>query len=587
MTAATGEDDPDPASDSGEGAGETKPKAEGQKPERHAGPSEADLRRIYRGPPPQDLEDVARLLKVSRKSLAYALFKAPDENRYATWEIPKRSGGMRRIDAPLGVIRRAQRALAPILIELHRPHPASHGFLAGRSILSNAEAHVGQRLVLNVDLEEFFPSINFGRVRGLFRSAPFQMGDAAATVCAQLCTFRNGLPQGAPTSPILSNYIASGLDRRLQRLARQNRARYSRYADDITFSTGAAAFPVSLCRPSEAARPAEGEEAAARPANAPVAVGPELAAAISAAGFSVNAKKVRLQRRHVRQSVTGVTVNEKPNVDRRRVRRIRAMIHAWRKFGLDAAGEAHWRLRGFQKGPGGNAKARVFRNALYGELAYLKMLRGEQDAIYRGFAGQLMELDPNPPKSLRRQIFGADDFEVFISHASEDKAEIARPIWEACERRGIKAFLDQVDITAGERFTEKINVALGAARVVLAVITPTSVTKEWPLAEINTALGLEVDGEKTVYAVVAGRPDLQRLPLIRQKKYHVWRGDAEAVAAELAALLSGEAPREEPAAADAEMAASAAPRVARTASPAEPAPKRRGGLIGWLRRNRR
>ena len=481
----------------------------------------------YGGPPPQSLKDVAKLLEIPAHRLTYALFSAPERQRYATFEIPKRTGGMRRIDSPIGVIRTGQTRLAPYLKALHRPHPASQGFLAERSILTNAEAHVGQRLVLNVDLADFFPTINFGRIRGLFRAHPFYMGDAAATVCAQLCTYRNGLPQGAPTSPMLSNFIATGLDRRLHRLARENRCKYSRYADDITFSTGAPSFPVSLCAPL-----GEG-------LNAPVEAGPALAAQIAAAGFEVNPKKVRLQRRSVRQSVTGVTVNEKPNVDRLRVRRIRAMIHAWRKFGLEAAGESHLRKKVGQQNVKREDRGRVYRNALYGELAFLKMLRGDEDALYRKFAAQLLELDANPPKTLRRMLFGADDYQVFLSHATEDKEAIARPIFEACERAGINAFLDQEHIGWGEQFAAKIQIALGAAPVVLAIVTDNSVSKDWPLAEMNTALSLEIEGQKTVVAVVAGRPDFTKLPLLRQKNYMVWKNDPDAVAARLKEILTG------------------------------------------------
>lgn len=492
-------------------------------PKREPGPETLEA---YGGPPPQTLKDVAKLLDVSAHQLTYALYSAPENRRYATFEIPKRTGGMRRIDSPIGVIRTGQTRLAPILAKLHRPHPASQGFLEGRSILTNAEAHVGQRLVLNVDLADFFPTINFGRVRGLFRAPPFFMGDAAATVCAQLCTFRNGLPQGAPTSPMLSNFIATGLDRRLHRLARENRCKYSRYADDLTFSTGAPVFPVSLCAPL-----GEGM-------NAPVQAGPSLAAQISASGFAVNPRKVRLQRRSVRQSVTGVTVNEKPNVERERVRRIRAMVHAWRKFGLEAAGAAHLQKRAGIAGPP-QEKGRIFRNALYGELAFLKMLRGDEDKLYRKFCAQLLEIDPAPPKTIRRMLFGADDFQVFLSHAAEDKETIARPIFAACEKLGVKCFLDQEHINWGESFTAKIQTALAAAPVVLAIVTDNSVTKEWPLAEMNTALSLEIEGQKTVAAVVVGRPDLSRLPLLRQKNYMLWKDDPETVAQRLQEILTG------------------------------------------------
>jgi hypothetical protein len=130
-------------------------------------------------------------------------------------------------------------------------------------------------------------------------------------------------------------------------------------------------------------------------------------------------------------------------------------------------------------------------------------------------------------------VFGADDYDIFISHASEDRAAIARPIYEACERLGLKAFLDEEHIAWGETFTKKINIALGAARTVLAVISSTSVGKDWPLTEVNTALTLEVSGDKTVVPLIIGKPDLSRLPLIRGKDYLVWKDDPLSVALKL------------------------------------------------------
>src|SRR5262249_30494397 len=159
---------------------------------------------------------------VNPGTMLYVLYKAPENTRYKAFEIPKRAGGMRQIHAPHGLVRTMQEKLAPILQERYDAHPAAHGFIKERSILTNAKGHVGQRLVLNIDLADFFPSINFGRIRGLFMAQPFGMGAGAATVCAQICIHRNGLPQGAPTSPVLSNFIASTLDRRLSRLAKEN-----------------------------------------------------------------------------------------------------------------------------------------------------------------------------------------------------------------------------------------------------------------------------------------------------------------------------------------------------------------------------
>lgn len=480
-------------------------------------------------PPPfpgaalQTADDAATFLDVRVGELIYCLYRAPDDTRYRHFEIPKRSGGMRLISSPNGLLRDLQYKLLPVFQELYDAHPAAHGFIPDRGVVSNATPHTGMRFVFNVDLQDFFPTINFGRIRGLFMNPPFSMGPKAATVFAQICTYKNGLPQGAPTSPVLSNFIAASLDRRLLRLARENKVNYTRYADDITFSTNRAVFPPALAQIAIEAGPLT-----------TVIAGEALGHAVQACGFSVHAKKVRLQSRAVRQSVTGLSVNEKANIQRSRVRQIRAMLHAWQKYGLEAAAEEHFaRYSGRPKCKGPPQPGKAFRNIVYGHLSFMKMVRGIDDPVFLKLCAKLIPLDPNPSKFIRQMVFGAEDFDVFISHASEDKAGIARPIFQACERFGIKAFLDEEHIAWGKSFTEKINTALGAARTVLAVVTQNSVTKEWPLAEINSALALEVSGEKNVVVLLVGNPDLSRLPLIKTKKYIAWAGDADHVAREL------------------------------------------------------
>ncbi len=476
----------------------------------------------------QSAEEIAARLGVSKRELRREIYAS---GRYESFEIPKRTGGVRRIDSPTGFTREAQYALLPLLVERHRPHPASHAFIEGRSVLTNARPHIGQRLVLNIDLEGFFPSVNFGRVRGLFMAKPFLMSAEAATICAQICCYENGLPQGAPTSPVLSNYIASALDRRLSRLAREHGLRYSRYADDITYSTARTEFPQAIVRWS-------GE-----PANAPAAVGDAVQAAIEASGFRVNEKKVRVQHRRVRQSVTGLTVNARPNVDRRRLGRIRAMIHAWRKFGVEAAARVHFARHG--GGPRKPSQApRRFRSKLYGEIAYLKMVRGSEDPLFLSFCRKLHAIDPKPSRFLREVVHGKEAAEVFISHASEDRKSVARPIYEACLKLGIKAFLDQEHIAWGEEFATKINTALAAAPVVLTILSAHSVSKPWPRAEINTALSLELAGKKTVAALLVGKPDLGPVQIVEGKNYMIWDGDAEKVARALGEMVKNAGPRD-------------------------------------------
>jgi RNA-directed DNA polymerase len=500
-------------------------------PRKARAPATTTLRRPD-GSPLQDAQDVAKFLGTFAGTLFHVLYNSTDEQRYRAGEIPKKSGGMRQIHAPIGFTRTWQDKLAPVLAATYEAHPNAHGFLAGRSILSNATEHVGRPLVFNVDLKDFFPSVNFGRVRGLLMRPPFDMAPAAATIIAQLLTFKNGLPQGASTSPVVSNMIAAELDRRLSRLARRNRLSYTRYADDITFSTAQATMPASIVSFIR--------EGGARDR---AICGPDLAKEISASGFSVNEAKVRLQTRHQRQTVTGLTVNARANVERARIRQLRSMLHAWRKFGLEAAAKEYaYRYASGGGGGGDKPPEPRFRAAVYGRLSFVKMVRGKDDPVFLNLCAQLLDLDPNPSKFLKSMVFGAADYDVFISHAGEDKDAIARPIFEALEKEGIKAFLDEAHIGWGESFTKKINTALGAARYVLAIVSSHSVAKEWPVLEVNAALALEVNGQKTVVPLMVGRPDISKLPLIATKDLMEWKGDPAFVARRLRQIIKGDLP---------------------------------------------
>ena len=128
----------------------------------------------------------------------------------------------------------------------------AHGFKRNRSIITNAKQHRNRRHVFNVDLEDFFPSINFGRVRGYFiRDSSFALDKDVATVIAQIACHENALPQGSPCSPVISNLIAHVLDMHLVNLASMVGCTYSRYADDLTFSTNKESFPPEIAERSK------------------------------------------------------------------------------------------------------------------------------------------------------------------------------------------------------------------------------------------------------------------------------------------------------------------------------------------------
>lgn len=313
-------------------------------------------------------DDVARLLEVDPSKLAYHLFVFPEERKYTEFRIQKRRGGHRVIRAPSSPLKILQRKLATVLLRVYSPKRPVHGFVRDRSIITNATAHARQRFVLNVDLRDFFPSINFGRVRGMFMGKPYELPHQVATVLAQLCCYRNELPQGAPTSPIVSNMLCRKLDGDLQCLATETAAYYTRYADDVTFSTNLPAFPARLAHLSDER----------------VELGHDLVMSIEDNGFEINLQKVRLQHKPYRREVTGLVVNDFPNVRRKYVRRTSSMIHALGKHGLNAAANEHkhkYALHNRSRRPGKATSS--FADMIRGRIEFIGQVRGKDDPVYR------------------------------------------------------------------------------------------------------------------------------------------------------------------------------------------------------------
>ena len=177
--------------------------------------------------------------------MSYILYKLDPSKKYKKFVIQKKSGGTRIIRAPEKMLSLLQERLAEMLykcaVELQRDNQsfwrASHGFQKDKTIVSNADMHRRRRFVFNVDLEDFFGTLNFGRVRGFFiHDKAFALNPSVATVIAQIACHENELPQGSPCSPVISNLIGNILDVRLLALARDARCTYTRYADDLTFS---------------------------------------------------------------------------------------------------------------------------------------------------------------------------------------------------------------------------------------------------------------------------------------------------------------------------------------------------------------
>ena len=306
--------------------------------------------------------------------------------RYKQFRIKKKSGGYRLITAPHNKnFMHILDCVNEIFKALYTPSDYAMGFTEGRSVVNNASRHKGMNYVLNIDLKDFFPSIEQPRVWKRLQLKALNFPQPVANVLAGLCSMRGEkndegkyryvLPQGAPTSPIITNMICDTLDRRLAGLAKRFGLRYSRYADDITFSSMHNVYS------------ANGEFMT------------ELRRIIAGQGFTINEAKTRLQKRGSRQEVTGLIVSQKVNVNQKYVRDIRNLLYIWDRYGYTTAFSKFYPKFKAEKGhvKKGNPE---LADVIDGKLMYLKMVKGEDDSVYQRLNSKFKKLvatlsDPN------------------------------------------------------------------------------------------------------------------------------------------------------------------------------------------------
>lgn len=321
----------------------------------------------------QTFNDVAGILDVEPRKLGYYLRKPQN---YKVFKIHKRAGGERVISSPTTPLKIIQRKLNQVLQAVYVGRSPVHGFACGKSIVTNANRHLDRSQVLNLDLEDFFPSIHFGRVKGLFEGKPYRLPPTVAVTLAQICCHDGVLPAGAPTSPVVANMICARMDSALKHLAVDCGCTYTRYADDITFSVRYRRFPPAI--------------AYRDPGSTRWTLGGDLLRIISENGFRINESKTRLMARGRRQEVTGLVVGKRINVRRDFVRQTRAMLHAAEKWGLDAAShEFHRKYDRRQR-----SKTPDFRRVLRGKIEFLGSVRGRDDLIYARLLQRYLKLDP-------------------------------------------------------------------------------------------------------------------------------------------------------------------------------------------------
>jgi RNA-directed DNA polymerase len=323
------------------------------------------------------IRELAALAGVEPRVLTWLIWILPDQHRYNTFSIARRNGSERRIEAPVKALKDVQKSVADAMLAAYRAPAHVHGFTSGRSPKSNAEVHVDKFHVLRADLADFFPSITFRRVKGLFKAWPFEYPAQLADAMARLTCHLGALPQGAPTSPIISNFICRRMDRDLARLAAKERCHFSRYADDLIFSTNQHLFPPAIGLVDEGVALA----------------GDSLKTVVTQNGFSINTEKTTLTRETQRQRVTGIVVNEKVNVPREYVRSLRSLLYIWRVHGKKAAETSMAEHAAASPNrPPGKPSAR-FEHIVRGRVQYVRSIKGKRNPTYFKLAKALSALD--------------------------------------------------------------------------------------------------------------------------------------------------------------------------------------------------
>lgn len=239
-------------------------------------------------------------------SVQYIMSAAKSQkNYYRTFKIKKKSGSLRDISEPLPSLKEIQRWILDNILYISKASPYSKAYTPGLSLKDNARLHVGQKYVLTIDIADFFPTIHPARVYQVFRGVGYSK--AVSALLTDLCCLNGALPQGAPTSPHLSNLVCKKMDESIFRFSQKLGIRFTRYADDLTFSGDFDTKYVLKC----------------------------VTNILGLYGFSVNHKKTRIQRSHQRQIVTGIIVNSKMNTEREMRRKNRQSLYYINKFGID------------------------------------------------------------------------------------------------------------------------------------------------------------------------------------------------------------------------------------------------------------
>lgn len=367
------------------------------------------------------LDALLDLLKVTRRELVSLI-----NLEYKTFFIKKGKNGLRKVHQPSQVLMFYQSRLNDILscVYLINPSPFCYsytpsiivnGSLVNKNILEASKMHINKPVILKIDIEDFFPSINIDMIKELFSNQPFSFNSEVTDFLAHSLTLNGVLPTGSPTSPILSNFIFKPIDEKIRSIPGD--FNYTRYADDLTFS-----FPIDnddtrvvLSRVTEI---------------------------LNLNNFKINSRKTKFLKPFQRQEINGIVVNKKLNINRKYYKNLRAILHSIEKFGFPKAAEKY-------KKKNIKAYCRAIRNyyainlnffipesliekklhpkgeiffmnkSLRAKIGYIGSVRGKEDVIYKRLLNSFKQLKESRYrlKSIVPELESENDL-VFFTNAT-------------------------------------------------------------------------------------------------------------------------------------------------------------------------
>jgi len=320
----------------------------------------------------KDAKDLANKMGIKLKELRFLTYTQKLSNRtnYVHFKMAKKTGGFREISAPKPQLKRLQYWILENILNKVAVSEETHGFVSERSIVTNAKPHIGKAVVINCDLENFFPTLSYGRVKGFFKSLGYSA--ELATIFAMLTTEaeqkevildgeklylytgQRYLPQGSPASPMITNLICRKLDKRMSGIAKSLEFTYTRYADDMTFSSNEYTKINKMMY--------------------------WIKGIVKEEGFILHPKKTKIMKKGARHEVTGVVVNEKLSVNRKELKKFRALLYQIEQSGVE--------------GKSWNGKSENLMASVWGYANFIKMVDTEKGAKYMAQVKSLLEKYP-------------------------------------------------------------------------------------------------------------------------------------------------------------------------------------------------